>query len=131
MLARDVPKVWRSSRELSAAYEQGCDAGRKGVAAEGNPWMDQRVQRLAVESRNQRTVHAGLFLEESFFSLSLCGVEWGRVLMKKDGHAMADNRLRFSFSLPHACKRCIRAIEAERRRLEQAWEQGRLSTHPK
>lgn len=29
------------------------------------------------------------------------------------------------------CQRCVRAIEAERKRLERAWEAGRLSTHPK
>jgi hypothetical protein len=32
---------------------------------------------------------------------------------------------------PAACKRCVRAVEAERKRLERAWEQGRISTHPK
>lgn len=119
MLARDVPKCFRGSVALADAYTQGCAAGRAGVAAEGNPWLENGP-RYAVAFSEGDAVHAAtpssimrnVSTRCGFFPVSLT------------------NRS-FNPDLPRACKRCIRAVEAERKRLAESWESGRLSAHPK
>lgn len=119
MLARDVPKCFRGSVALSDAYSQGCAAGRAGVAAEGNPWLEKGPEHRCGVTDFGPADHA---IREGTGTppLAYCGL-----------HVMRRMPWRFEVEVSAACKRCIRAVEAERKRLAESWESGRLSTHPK
>lgn len=116
MLARAAPRCFRESPLLAHAFSDGAAAGRAGVAAEQNPWLEKGPG-FPVEAYGRAEVEHAV----SPNGRTLCGA----ALRRPSVFQLFDARA------PFACKRCIRAVEAERRRLETRWEQGRVSQHPK
>jgi hypothetical protein len=122
MNGRDVPKRFRGSVAESKAFEQGEAAGRVGAAPGVNPWLDKGpdVRALVTGFAATDTIHA----ERGYYTYqSMCGGThpWGCEKTFAEYAAAGEP----------VCKLCIRAREAERKRLAVAFEQGRSQSHPK
>lgn len=120
MKASDVPRVWRQSPVLAKAFEDGQKAGRAGVAADGNPHSAEIELPARGYTGRDGPPHAVRYAS-AYGAKSTCGVTLTEV---HDDWGWNPNAV-------YVCKRCVRAVKAERKRLERAWEEGRLSTHPK
>ena len=119
MNIKDVPSVLRGSLPESLAFEEGQRAGRAGVAGDGNPWLERAREHRTI--LNYFAAVATLHAEGAERWRALCGLScvWSAEFVFP-----SNNRRR-------RCKSCVRAVEAERKRLAASWEKGRMSTHPK
>jgi hypothetical protein len=115
MNTRDVPRCLRGNLAESKAYEDGERAGARGLGADVNPWLEKGPEQFGgwTSLRHKLRFHA----------VTLSGARCG---VKAEGNGST-----WRPENPFACGRCVRAVEAERRRLEAAWERGRTSAHPK
>lgn len=111
-----VPRCFRGNLAESQAYEDGAHAGARGPGADVNPWRDEaRGHAAGFGLAGGKRFHA--VMEGTRAACGIAVVPERRVFDLDDGILN--------------CQRCVRAIEAERKRLERAFEAGRLSTHPK
>ena len=109
MRASDVPRILRESPEVARAREEGERAGRAGVAADQNPWMEKEPA-FATGYSNGWRVHA-VRRSTARYASGLCGAP-----------ELAQSPMTFFPDPVSACKRCLRAVEAERKRRATAWE---------
>lgn len=124
MNASDVPRCFRGNFAESQAYESGARAGARGLGADENPWREPLGwagdhEAAASYSGGYHVADKRRAYKRPEDLRSRCGLGVWRLNEP------------FKPEAGIACQRCIRAVEAERKRLERAFEAGRLSTHPK